>query len=219
MDNEADHIRQQMNETRAALTEKLETLENQVIGTVQEATTAVSETVASVKDAVQDTVGTVKESVQETVHTVKETLSLQRQVERHPWAMVAGSVAVGFLGGMLLRERRAQRPQVRERRTPPRLYQSEEARNAAPEERAEQAGWLSHLGEQFAPEIQKLKATAIGATVAFLRDLVTPSLPPSVSGRVREVMDGVASKLGGTPVPEPIISSQTAPPHPERRAS
>jgi len=42
-----------MKETRTALTEKLETLENQVIGSVHEATCAVSETVASVKEAVQ----------------------------------------------------------------------------------------------------------------------------------------------------------------------
>jgi len=104
MDNEPERevIRQQMEETRAALTDKLETLEHQVVDTVQGATTAVQETVATVKDAVQETVETVKGSVQETVETVKETFDLNRQVDRHPWLMFGGAVAVGYLGGRLL---------------------------------------------------------------------------------------------------------------------
>lgn len=207
MDNEADHIRQQMRETRTSLTEKIETLEHQVLGTVEGARTAVSETVASVKDAVQ-----------ETVDSVKDTLNIRRQVERHPWAMVAGAVAVGYVGGTLLRER--PRTHIRERAIAPRLYRPEDPRAAAaPEERAGEPGWLGQLSEQFAPEIRKLKAAGIGAAVAFLRDLVTPSLPPSLQGRVREVMDSVASKVGGAPVPEPVIGSPNMPPNLQRRVS
>jgi ElaB/YqjD/DUF883 family membrane-anchored ribosome-binding protein len=95
MDNESEVIRQQMEETRTSLAEKLETLEQQVVGTVQGATTAVADTVESVKDAVQETVSTVQESVH-------DALDLSRHVERHPWAMVGGSVALGYLAGRLL---------------------------------------------------------------------------------------------------------------------
>src|SRR4051794_29513643 len=102
MDNEPEVIRQQMDETRTALTDKLELLEQQVVGTVQDATSAVAETVGTVKQAVQDTVQSVKETVHETVESVKETFDLKNQVERRPWMMVAGATALGFLGGYLL---------------------------------------------------------------------------------------------------------------------
>src|SRR5438132_737937 len=102
MDNESAVIRQQMDETRAALSEKLEMLENQVVGTVQEATTSVQETVETVKDAVEDTVHTVRESVRETVEAVKDTFDLQQQVQRHPWIMIAGATTLGFLSARLL---------------------------------------------------------------------------------------------------------------------
>src|SRR5262249_44007838 len=106
-------IHQQMAETRAALTEKLETLENQVVETVQGATSVVADTVDSVKDVVQTTVETVKgsvetvkESVQQTVENVKQTLDVNRQVQEHPWLMFGGSVAVGFLAGYLVEQSR-----------------------------------------------------------------------------------------------------------------
>src|SRR5437879_565808 len=102
MDNEPEEvIKHQMLETRASLAEKLETLEQQVVGTVQSATTAVTDTVESVKDAVQQTVEMAKESVTNTVEAVKDTFDLPRQVREHPWIMFAGSAAVGFAAGHL----------------------------------------------------------------------------------------------------------------------
>ena len=53
MDHEPEEvIKQQMLETRASLTDKLETLEQQVAGTVHSAKAAVTDTVDSVKEAV-----------------------------------------------------------------------------------------------------------------------------------------------------------------------
>jgi len=103
----------QMEGTRASLAQKLETLENQVVGTIQDATSTVSETVQQVKDAVTGTVETVKETVegtvdsvkdtvQGTVDSVKETFDLRRQVENHPWLMFGGSFAVGFVAARLM---------------------------------------------------------------------------------------------------------------------
>src|ERR1700681_3970542 len=83
MDNETEVIKHQMEETRTSLTDKLETLENQVVETVQETTTAVADTVENVKEAVQ------------------ETVNLRHQVERHPWPMLGLSVATGYLAGRL----------------------------------------------------------------------------------------------------------------------
>lgn len=105
MDNPPEVIRQQMEETRASLQDKLEVLEQQVINTVQDASQTVEnvkDTMEAVKDTVQGTAETVKETVQDTVQSVKDTLSIDRQVREHPWAMLAGAAVVGFLGGRLL---------------------------------------------------------------------------------------------------------------------
>lgn len=106
MENE-ELIRHQMENTRASITEKLETLENKVTGDIQGATGAVADTVTAVTDSVKETVNTVKESVEGTAEAVKEAVhdsmqtvkgwfNITEQVEAHPWVFFAGSVAVGF---------------------------------------------------------------------------------------------------------------------------
>ena len=112
MENEAELIRQQMTETRTALTEKLETLEEEVASKVKGTTETVAETVETVKEAVEGTVHTVKETVENTVETVKDTFDVNRQVERHPWMMFGGAVLLGFVGGRLVRQRFQELDQV-----------------------------------------------------------------------------------------------------------
>jgi ElaB/YqjD/DUF883 family membrane-anchored ribosome-binding protein len=111
--DEPEVIRQQMDESRAALTEKLGLLEEKVSETVQSATASVAETVQSatasvtetvdsVKGAVQGTVDSVRHSVEDTVTSVSEALDLALQVKRHPWGMVLAALAVGYVGAQLL---------------------------------------------------------------------------------------------------------------------
>src|SRR5262249_3446394 len=108
-DDEPEVIRQQMEDTRANLTQKLEALEQQVVGTVQNTTEAVTQTVETVKEAVQGTVAAVKGTVGDTVDTVKETvgavkdkLDLAACVQQYPWSAFGASVAGGYLIGRLL---------------------------------------------------------------------------------------------------------------------
>jgi ElaB/YqjD/DUF883 family membrane-anchored ribosome-binding protein len=95
-------IRRQMEAQRASLAEKLETLENKIVRTVDEAREAVAETVQTVKDSVQSSVETVKDTVSSSVETVKETFDVRLQVQRHPWAMFGSSIALGFAAGWAL---------------------------------------------------------------------------------------------------------------------
>ncbi|HXG11523.1 MAG TPA: hypothetical protein VNK04_17340 [Gemmataceae bacterium] len=212
--NEPEVIRHQMEETRASLTEKLETLEKQVVETVQGATAAVAETVESVKEAVQDTVGAVKDTVQDTVESVKDTFNLSLQVERHPWLMVGGSFAAGFLVGSLLprtSERTVSPPSPWNTPQPDGLRGQAEPTPApaaafADTSAAAQPGWLSQLGETFGAEIDQLKGLALGTLLGLVRDLVVQSVPPNVGPPLTDMMNRITTRLGGQVITGPILA-------------
>jgi len=109
MDHEAEVIHEQMEDTRASLAEKLEKLEEKVLGTIENTTNTVTQTVATVtetvetvKEAVEGTVETVKGSVVDTVETVKHSLDVTEHVRNHPWLMFGSSVVAGFVAGEML---------------------------------------------------------------------------------------------------------------------
>jgi ElaB/YqjD/DUF883 family membrane-anchored ribosome-binding protein len=222
MAEEPDVIKHQMEETRADLTQKLETLEHQVVGTVQDATSAVSETVQTVKDTVSETVGSVKEAVTDTVDTVresvKETFDLRLQVERRPWLMFGGSVALGYLAGWLLGKTSsvsanlggmAEGSSSASNWAPfttggtgdGRTGQAATPRTAEPA----QPGWLSAVADQFQPEINRLKGLAIGALAGVVRDMITRAVPEQMATQLTGVMDDITTKLGGEPVRGPVM--------------
>jgi ElaB/YqjD/DUF883 family membrane-anchored ribosome-binding protein len=212
MANEAEVIHQQMEETRAALQDKLETLEQQVKETVQGTTQAalgtveaVKDTVETVKETVQGTVETVKETVQETVQTVKETLSLSRLVNEYPWPMLAGAAVIGYAGGRLLVSSRDNRQLG--------AYEFVEQPVSAPPALPRRS-WWNWVTDHYADEISKLKGLAIAATGNIVREMVTENLPPDLAGKTGEFIDGIVTKLGAEPIEEPLIK----PEHQEERS-
>jgi ElaB/YqjD/DUF883 family membrane-anchored ribosome-binding protein len=217
MDDEPEVTRAQMDETRASLSEKLETLEHQVIDSVQDTSNAVQETVANVKDAVHDTVA-----------GVKDMFDLHLQVQRHPWLIVGGSIALGYLGGyLLLRRRGADRPYVNEsqqsaspdgHRTARQNHNGvgkehrfvEEASETRPKGKVvaqgpSEPGRPSGVGSRFGPEISKLEGLVIGTVLSAVRDMITQSVPDQMKAEVGSVMDSFTAKLGGEPVQGPVF--------------
>jgi len=96
MASEPEVIHQEIEETRAGLAKKLETLEGEI-----------SETVRSARETVEETIESVTGTVQETVESVKRTFDLEYQMQQRPWTLVAGATVAGFLvGAFLLRPRR-----------------------------------------------------------------------------------------------------------------
>jgi ElaB/YqjD/DUF883 family membrane-anchored ribosome-binding protein len=203
-ERELEVIHHQMERTRASLADKLDTLENQVLGTVQDATSAVAHTVQDATSAVTNTVedvksavGTVTGSIQETVQsvkeTVKETFDLREHFRRHPWVMMGGSMSVGFLAGWMLspppRRREAPEPS-----SPPlQSYQS-----LPPREQA-----VSTNGAAGGPEIlQKLKSMAVGTLMGVLRKMVLDVAPDNLKADLTSLVDDVTVKLGGKPASE-----------------
>src|SRR5436190_5765104 len=219
MDKESDVIKHQMEHTRAQLTDKLELLEHQVADTVtgaaetvekvrqtvSETVAGATETVASVKQALEDTVQSVKDTVRETAQTVTgtlesvgETLDLRRQVEKHPWAMVAGATAVGFGVGVI-----CSRVDVPAAASSAASSVASSARSLAGSMEQQISGWTepapppppftrpqrsesqrtrdeSHEDNPWMPAVNKLKGLAIGAMFGVLRDVLSKNVPSAI---------------------------------------
>jgi len=237
MDDEPEVIRQQMEETRSALTDKIEKLEQQVVGTVQNTTQAVSDTVESVKEAVQETVSTVKDTfsgtvdsvkdtVSETVVAVKDALDVRGYVEEYPWASFGAAVATGFVGGLIFESGHGPKARIAD------LHSQGEAsyshgngafdggQRSWPDTGATRGGstfaaqpshagpsWVHQLTERFSPEIDKLKGVALGALGALVRDLVVQSAAGPLGDRLSNVIDDVTRKLGGEPIRGSLLNT------------
>jgi len=191
VDNELEVIRGQMEETRASLAEKLQALEHEVLGPVEGAAEAVANTV---------------ETVQETVENVKDTLDLNKHVQNHPWLMMSGAVAVGYLGGCLIAgpTRRADAVAAKMSTAsaiPAASTTSEPVREA----NGHAAGKKGQLEEWF----QSLCGLAVGTLLSVVRDAVTRSLPANMAPEVSSLVDDLTTRLGGRP-----LRSNTAPNNP-----
>jgi hypothetical protein len=210
--DEGEYIREQMMRRRHALIDKLESLEHQVSDSVHGATEAVHDTMETVKGAVHDTIDTLKQSV-----------SIKRQVRKHPWGMMGAGVGLGFLGGRVMMAN--ERQPARKPAEPPWPGHTEAhyaVRPSPPEGTREQPSapmptrvrqpakdnWLTRLGDRFAPEIDKVKGLAIGTTFALIRDMVMPAVPSPLAPQVREVLESVTTKLGGKPIRQPLIHEE-----------
>lgn len=194
-----DRIRQEMAATRSSLADKLETLEQKVTDTVTEATTAVADTVENVKDTVQSTVENVRGTVQSTVESVKETFNLSRHVEEHPWAMVGGAAALGFLGGLMLGPTSSGA-----KGSSAKSWGSQEgnrisgalAATSTPE-RSQSSSWFGQLLSAFLPQMDRLKSLAVTTLATTAQGLVNEVAGDSVKGTLTDMINDVAARLGG----------------------
>jgi len=221
-------IREQMADTRTALTEKLETLEQKVTDTVKEATAAVSDTVSSIKESVTDTVSTVKDSVQNTVtavkdsvqggvDTVKDWLDIPAHVDQRPWLMMGGSVLLGYCVGRVLSKTAGSSFPAKpadaarsEAGNGSRLHHATNGgtRGKRRHEPTSGASWLSDLG----PEIEKLKGLAVGTLLGTVREMIVKAVPEHMGQQLKEVVDNVTTKLGGHPIPSSDLQSDASEP-------
>jgi ElaB/YqjD/DUF883 family membrane-anchored ribosome-binding protein len=226
MENDTEVIRQQMAETRTSLSEKVEAVEELVASAVKETTQAVNKTVENVTDAVEGTVNTVKETVAGTVNTVKETvagtvntvtdsvesvknaLDISGYVEKHPWLVMGGCVAVGYALGSMLGESQPHRAgsstPARSAYEPPASPSTSEAwgaTSAAPTSTGSAGGSLtSFIPDSWMPVIDKLKGLAIGTMSGVVGEMVMKAVPENIKNEVSQLLDDTTQRLGGTPV-------------------
>jgi len=191
VDNELEVIHHEMEEKRASLAEKLDTLENHVLGTVQEATEAVSHTVEDVKSVVDTVTDNVKDTVESVTETVKHTFDIDDHVRHHPWGMFCGAVAAGFVGGRLLTPARSEQKESPQAAPSPAPLPPSPRRAA---QREESQPGMNEL-------LQRVKGLALGALMKVVRDVVAEALPETMKADVMNVVDDFTTKLGGKPVP------------------
>jgi len=210
MDRESPElIEQEMQQTRASLTEKVAALECQVLGTIQNATEAVHSTVESVKAAVHDVSSTVKDTVSESVHTVtdqvKNSLDVTRHTRENPWAMVGGAAAVGFVTGYFLFGPRGEHSRAASRAiggsfdglsaasrpvySPTPAYQP--AQPAAPR----RPGWLDEIFDRVGEEAKRLGEMALASATASLRQAVQQQVPKLIEERIPKLIEDGIPKL------------------------
>jgi ElaB/YqjD/DUF883 family membrane-anchored ribosome-binding protein len=187
-EREPEVIKQEMEETRASLTEKVGALETQVVNTVQSATTAVSDTVAEVKTAVQDTVETVRDTVKNTVESVGEAFDVRQQMAKRPVVVLGVSTALGFLAGRLF-HRMVAGPAYHHAAPPrPVSFTSPPSGGGAADGGSHGGGWtdkissighewLDQLGRKFSKELSEISDLAVATVSSHLKDVVTEGLP------------------------------------------
>lgn len=200
MENAPDLIRQQMSETRASLTEKLESLENQMVSTVQGATASVAETVESVKEAVISSAESVQGSIHQTVETVKDTLDIKQWVQTYPWMALGGSVAIGFVLASWTRARPLRCAEKTVSAGPDTFRRNGAAPAIVGKTRSSGGGMWTDLNQTLGSEWRQLKGLALATLFGAARDYVARQVPPSVSPRLSEIMDDMTAKLAGKPV-------------------
>jgi ElaB/YqjD/DUF883 family membrane-anchored ribosome-binding protein len=238
-ESDVTQLHQEIDKTRSDLTEKLETLEEQVRGTVlgatekveetiEQVTSTVQETVEQVKSTVGETVETAKSAVSNTVENVRQTFDLSYQVRMRPWTMVCGSLCVGLLAGAVvgrqtrgrsLREFtsstfRGRGESLSAGASAARQYVAGSRPESEPPAPSRGPSFLGQLYEQFEPEIKEIKGAAIGLAVGMLRDMIKEAVP-ALRDKVEDVMNRATTKIGGEPVEGPVLQ----PPgegHPDR---
>jgi ElaB/YqjD/DUF883 family membrane-anchored ribosome-binding protein len=221
--DDPDRIEREMEQTRESITAKVAALENQVLGTIQTATSTLTDTVQTVKETVTTAPTAVKETVQETVaamkDSVKETLTSAREavasfsmsecVQNHPAAALGTSFAGGFLTGFLLLGGRESRPlMARGYREPapggrpgtvphefaPFGHTGSSAGHAAPSH----PGMLAGLWGMVGGELEQLARQVLTTAVASLKQSLNEKVPRLMDDAVQNLANRVTGQDGST---------------------
>jgi ElaB/YqjD/DUF883 family membrane-anchored ribosome-binding protein len=197
MNHEKEAIHEKMEETKNSIADKLEVLEQKMSGPVDavtETVQAVKDTVESVKEHVEGTAEAVQEAVHDGVESVRHWFDITQHVQNHPWVVMGCSVGAGFLMQSLLFSGRASVKKVESEPHAPATTNGHGATSHHARRRREhKKSWLDEL----TPALSQIKSLAMGALFGSIRKMVTQSVSPQIGTVVGDIIDKVASKLGG----------------------
>jgi ElaB/YqjD/DUF883 family membrane-anchored ribosome-binding protein len=198
--HEKEAIREKMEETKNSMANKLEILEQKVVGNVEEVSDVVSdtvqavkETVETVKEQVEGTAEAVKDVVQEGVQSVRHWFDITQHVQDHPWVVMGCSVGAGFLLQTLLGGKRSSAPTAEAEPARAAVTNGHGATHHTRRRKEHRKSWFDDL----TPAFSQIRGLAMGALFGSIRKLVTQSVSPQVGTVVGDIIDKVAAKLGG----------------------
>jgi hypothetical protein len=113
MDHKESYITRNIEETREAMSEKIEQLENRIyksieapkliidamIGNIDQLNSTIEET----KLAINSGLDTINQAAEETIIRLKSTVNHIVQVEQNPWIMFGSAILMGYAIGSLWR--------------------------------------------------------------------------------------------------------------------
>jgi hypothetical protein len=113
MDQKEAHIKQNIMETRDAMGEKIEMIEDYIYKAMEGPKSAVDTvmwnidrfrgTLEETKSAMDDSIAHINQAVDETLVRVKSTADLIGKVKQNPWIMFGSAVLMGYVVGSLNR--------------------------------------------------------------------------------------------------------------------
>jgi ElaB/YqjD/DUF883 family membrane-anchored ribosome-binding protein len=114
MDQRENDIKQNIEETRAAMNQKIEKIEGRVHETMEGTRSTLDNmvgginrmkgTIEETKSVIDNSIDTIKQAVDETVERVRYTAEVIDQVKENPWIMFSSAVLVGYVLGTLNRD-------------------------------------------------------------------------------------------------------------------
>jgi len=207
MADEIGVINRQMADTRNDLGNKAEALEEQVVSTVKDTASAVSETVGNVKETVQQTT----QAVADTVKSVTQSLDISSQVRNHPWLMVGGGFALGYLLNCLLSKPSSSQSETTrrasQRKSQPAISQRATSQWGTSQTSQQSQGgqqdkaWSDALGaiwDSWGPLADKLKGMALGATTGVLGEVLLQYAPQALRNGLSDLINNLTQQVGGT---------------------
>jgi ElaB/YqjD/DUF883 family membrane-anchored ribosome-binding protein len=185
-----EQIRREIDATRLSLSEKLDCLEDKVMHTISETEQGVNHLAGTVQSCVQETTQVVNRAMHQSLESLMTGFGLSDEVVKHPWPALTGAVGVGFLFGMLTPAARAGNG----------FHNSQRRHEGLNDHDVITANGTSHgfPSTTLAPEMEKLKALAIGSLMSLARDAVVRIAPPALAPDLERIIDNVTSKFGGT---------------------
>jgi ElaB/YqjD/DUF883 family membrane-anchored ribosome-binding protein len=168
MDKRSDDIRQDIEQTRAMLDEKIDMLESKA-----------SEVVDNVK---------------QNLDTVKQNFDLKFQVQERPWVALGAAVATGFVLGSLGGKDESTQRYGQQSMTYDYSQPGYNQYSGGPSSMQKMKSASSDFLSQFDDEINLLKAAAMTTLTSFLRDTVRQAVP--ALGDQLDKMGGQSGGMG-----------------------